>query len=56
MISQTTESVETVLNSWRSKVRVEDGISNIRINEHMRRFSGDVILELVLKAITQKGE
>lgn len=43
MISRTMESVETMLNSWRSKVKVEDGIADIRINDCMRRFSGDVI-------------
>lgn len=43
MIGLITESVETLLNSWKSKIEAEGGIADIRIDEHMRSFSGDVI-------------
>ncbi|KAJ9705546.1 hypothetical protein PVL29_003547 [Vitis rotundifolia] len=55
MIGLITESVDTLLNSWRSKIEAEGGIADIRIDEHMRSFSGDVISRACFGSSYTKG-
>ncbi|KAJ9676382.1 hypothetical protein PVL29_025082 [Vitis rotundifolia] len=56
MIGLITESVDTLLKSWRSKIEAEDGIADIRIDEHLRSFSGDVISRACFGSSFTKGE
>ena len=56
MIGLITESVDTLLKSWRSKIEAEGGIADIRIDEHMRSFSGDVISRACFGSSYTKGE
>ncbi|XP_019073978.1 cytochrome P450 714C2 isoform X2 [Vitis vinifera] len=56
MIGLITESVDTLLNSWRSKIEAEGGIADIRIDEHMKSFSGDVISRACFGGSYTKGE
>ncbi|CAN2060040.1 unnamed protein product [Malus fusca] len=43
MINLITESTITLINSWNSRIEVEGGISDIKIDSYMGSFSGDVI-------------
>lgn len=56
MIGLITESVDILLNSWRSKIEAEGGIADIRIDEHMTSFSGDVISRACFGGSYTKGE
>ena len=51
-----TESVDTLLKTWRSMIEAEGGIADIRIDEHMRSFSGDVISRACFGSSYTKGE
>ena len=56
MIDLITESVDTLLKSWRSMIEAEGGIADIRIDEHMTSFSGDVISRACFGGSYTKGE
>ncbi|RVW74960.1 Cytochrome P450 714C2 [Vitis vinifera] len=56
MIGLITESVDTLLKTWRSMIEAEGGIADIRIDEHMRSFSGDVISRACFGSSYTKGE
>jgi hypothetical protein len=43
MMSLIIESTTVLLNSWKSRIDKEGGVAEIKIDEGMRSFSGDVI-------------
>ncbi|CAN6559179.1 unnamed protein product [Malus baccata var. baccata] len=43
IINLITESTITLINSWNSRIEVEGGISDIKIDSYMGSFSGDAI-------------
>lgn len=43
MINLITKSTTTLINSWSNIIEAEGGVADIKIDNHMRSFSGDVI-------------
>lgn len=56
MYNLITESTVTLLNSWKSIIDAEGGTADIKIDEHMRSFSGDVISRACFGSNFSKGE
>ncbi|XP_059626353.1 cytochrome P450 714C2-like [Cornus florida] len=56
MMNLITESTITLLNSWKDKIDAEGGIAEIKIDQHMRSFSGDVISRACFGSNYSKGE
>ncbi|KAK3025842.1 hypothetical protein RJ639_041290 [Escallonia herrerae] len=50
------ESTVTMINSWKSIVESQGGIAEIKIDQHMRSFSGDVISRACFGSNFSKGE
>ena len=50
------ESVEILLNSWKTKIEADGGITDIKIDQYMRSFSGDVISKACFGRSYTKGE
>lgn len=51
------DSTFTVLNSWKSRIEAEGtGVADIRIDEYMRSFSGDVISRACFGSNYSRGE
>ncbi|CAK7323462.1 unnamed protein product [Dovyalis caffra] len=55
MTSMITESTTVLLNSWKSRIEKEGGIADIKIDEGMRSFSGDVISRACFGSNYSKG-
>ncbi|KAL3517933.1 hypothetical protein ACH5RR_020522 [Cinchona calisaya] len=56
MVSLVQESTITLVNSWKSIIEAENGIADIKIDQHMRSFSGDVISRACFGSNYSKGE
>ncbi|KAM7521955.1 hypothetical protein LguiA_011857 [Lonicera macranthoides] len=56
MYNLITESTVTLLDSWKSIIDTEGGIADIKIDEHMRSFSGDVISRACFGSNFSEGE
>ncbi|OAY23984.1 cytochrome P450 714C2 [Manihot esculenta] len=56
MGNQITESAITLVNSWKSMVERDGGIADIKIDEAVSRFSGDVISRACFGSNYSKGE
>ncbi|CAK9142340.1 unnamed protein product [Ilex paraguariensis] len=56
MMNLITESTITMINSWKSIVDSQGGIADIKIDQHMRSFSGDVISRACFGSNYTKGE
>ena len=51
-----TESMITVIDSWKSTIETQGGTADIKIDEYMRSFSGDVISRACFGSNYSKGE
>jgi cytochrome P450 len=56
MMNLITESANTMLDSWKSRIESEGGIAEIKIDQDMRSFSGDVISRACFGSNFSKGE
>ncbi|KAK7387315.1 hypothetical protein VNO78_28028 [Psophocarpus tetragonolobus] len=56
MMNIISESAISVLNLWNSKIEAEGGVVDIKIDEYMRNFSGDVISRACFGSNYSKGE
>lgn len=56
MMHLITESADTMLESWKSRIESEGGIADIKIDQDMRSFSGDVISRACFGSNFSKGE
>lgn len=57
MMKIITESTLTLVNSWKSIIdEAKGGIADIRIDQHMRSFSGDIISKACFGSNYSKGE
>uniref|UniRef100_A0A5B6Z8H5 Cytochrome P450 714C2-like n=1 Tax=Davidia involucrata TaxID=16924 RepID=A0A5B6Z8H5_DAVIN len=56
MVNLITESTVTLLNSWKGRIEVEGGLADIKIDQDMRSFSGDVISRACFGSNFSKGE
>ncbi|KAL0435167.1 UNVERIFIED_CONTAM: cytochrome [Sesamum radiatum] len=57
MMNIVTESTVTLINSWKSRIdESTNGIADIKIDQHMRSFSGDVISKACFGSNYSKGE
>ncbi|KAL2488429.1 Cytochrome [Forsythia ovata] len=56
MMNIITESTITLVNSWKKIIDAEGGIADIKIDQHMRSFSGDVISKACFGSNFSKGE
>ncbi|KAL3531003.1 hypothetical protein ACH5RR_010325 [Cinchona calisaya] len=56
MVSLVQESTITMVNSWKKIIEAEGGIADIKIDQHMRSFSGDVISRACFGSNFSKGE
>ena len=43
MVNIITESAITVVDSWKSMIETQGGTADLKIDQYMRSFSGDVI-------------
>ncbi|KAK8346345.1 hypothetical protein V6Z11_A07G209500 [Gossypium hirsutum] len=50
------ESTFTLVDSWKTRIEVDSGIADIKIDEYMRSFSGDVISRACFGSNYCKGE
>ncbi|KAF9670979.1 hypothetical protein SADUNF_Sadunf13G0125500 [Salix dunnii] len=55
MMSLITESTTVLLSSWKSRIEKEGGVAEIKIDEGMRSFSGDVISRACFGSNYSKG-
>ena len=51
-----TESTITVVDSWKSLIETQGGTADIKIDEYMRSFSGDVISRACFGSNYSEGE
>ncbi|CAK9161861.1 unnamed protein product [Ilex paraguariensis] len=51
-----TDSTITLLDTWNRMIEAEGGIADIKIDQHMRSFSGDVISRACFGSNYSKGE
>lgn len=51
-----TESTINLLNTWKSRIETAGGTADIKIDEYMRSFSGDVISRACFGSNYSKGE
>ncbi|KAF8394786.1 hypothetical protein HHK36_018722 [Tetracentron sinense] len=56
MMDLITESTITLVNSWKSRIDSEEGTIDIKIDEYIRNFSGDVISRACFGSSYSKGE
>ncbi|KAK3039865.1 hypothetical protein RJ639_028258 [Escallonia herrerae] len=56
MYNLITESTMTLLDSWKNIIEAQGGIADIKIDQHMRSFSGDVISRACFGSNFSKGE
>ncbi|POO03024.1 Cytochrome P450 [Trema orientale] len=56
MLNLITESTTTLVDSWKSRIEEEGGVANIKIDEYMRSFSGDVISRACFGSNFAKGQ
>ncbi|KAA8550471.1 hypothetical protein F0562_002155 [Nyssa sinensis] len=56
MMNLITESTITLINSWKGRIEAEGGLADIKIDEDMRSFSGDVISRACFGSNYSKGE
>ncbi|GFZ13386.1 hypothetical protein Acr_23g0017710 [Actinidia rufa] len=56
MMNMITESANTMLESWKSRIEAGGGIADIKIDQDMRSFSGDVISRACFGSNFSKGE
>ncbi|KAK4419775.1 cytochrome [Sesamum alatum] len=57
MMNIITESTQSLINSWKSTIEEsKSGIADIKIDQHMRSFSGDVISKACFGSNYSKGE
>lgn len=56
MLHLITESTGTLLSSWESRIKEEGGVADIKIDDYMRSFSGDVISRACFGSNFSKGE
>ncbi|KAF5446533.1 hypothetical protein F2P56_032153 [Juglans regia] len=56
MMNLITESTINLLNTWKSRIETEGGTADIKIDEYMRSFSGDVISRACFGSNYSKGE
>ncbi|XP_058782079.1 cytochrome P450 714C2-like [Vicia villosa] len=56
MVNIVSESCESMLNLWSSKIEAEGGVADIDIDANMRRFSGNVISRACFGSDYSKGE
>ncbi|KAK2980411.1 hypothetical protein RJ640_025257 [Escallonia rubra] len=56
MYNLITESTMTLLDSWKNIIDAQGGIADIKIDQHMRSFSGDVISRACFGSNFSKGE
>ncbi|KAH0997704.1 hypothetical protein GBA52_021568 [Prunus armeniaca] len=55
MINLITESTTTLINSWSNRIEAGGGVADIKIDNHMRSFSGDVISRACFGSNYSKG-
>jgi len=56
MVNIVSESCESLVNLWSSKIEAEGGVADMNIDEDMRRFSGNVISRACFGSDYSKGE
>ncbi|KAL6978964.1 hypothetical protein U1Q18_020632 [Sarracenia purpurea var. burkii] len=56
MISLITESANTMVESWKERIETAGGVAEIKIDQDMRSFSGDVISRACFGSNFSKGE
>ncbi|KAA8543619.1 hypothetical protein F0562_021635 [Nyssa sinensis] len=56
MMNLITESTTTLLNSWKGRIEAAGGLAEIKIDQDMRSFSGDVISRACFGSNYSKGE
>ncbi|EEF35958.1 cytochrome P450 714C2 [Ricinus communis] len=56
MVNLITESTNTLVNSWKIRIDSDGGISDIKIDDAMRSFSGDVISRACFGSNYSKAE
>ncbi|KAG4935112.1 hypothetical protein JHK85_050031 [Glycine max] len=56
MMNIISESAISLLNLWKSRTEAEGGVADIKIDEYMRNFSGDVISRACFGSNYSKGE
>lgn len=56
MVKFMVESSVTVLNAWNIKIENDDGVADIKIDDYLRSFSGDVISRACFGSNYSKGE
>ncbi|KAK6234485.1 Cytochrome P450 - like 10 [Theobroma cacao] len=56
MMNLIIESTFTLLNSWKSRIEAKGGLADIKIDEYMRSFSGDVISRACFGSNYSRGE
>ncbi|XP_039057667.1 cytochrome P450 714C2-like [Hibiscus syriacus] len=56
MMDHIFESTFTLLESWKSRIKAEEGLADIKIDEYMRSFSGDVISRACFGSSYCRGE
>ncbi|GMI78696.1 cytochrome P450, family 714, subfamily A, polypeptide 1, EUI-like p450 A1 [Hibiscus trionum] len=56
MVDLIVESTSMVLESWKTRIEADGGLSDIKIDEYMRSFSGDVISRACFGSSYCKGE
>jgi cytochrome P450 family 714 subfamily C len=56
MVNIVSESCESLVNLWSSKIEAEGGVAYMNIDEDMRRFSGNIISRACFGSDYSKGE
>ncbi|XWS75271.1 hypothetical protein CRYUN_Cryun01aG0071800 [Craigia yunnanensis] len=56
MVKLMVESSITIVNSWNSKIDNEGGVADIKVDDYLRSFSGDVISRACFGSNYSKGE
>lgn len=56
MVNLIQDSTATMLESWKNIVKAEGGVADIKIDQYMRSFSGDVISRACFGSNFSKGE
>ncbi|KAE8704448.1 CYP714C2 protein [Hibiscus syriacus] len=56
MMDQIIDSTFTVIESWKTRIEAERGLADIKIDEYMRSFSGDVISKACFGSSYSRGE
>ncbi|KDP45666.1 hypothetical protein JCGZ_17273 [Jatropha curcas] len=56
MVKLINESTKTMINSWKEEIEAKGGIADIKIDEGLRSFSGDVISRACFGSNYTKGE